>query len=101
MGKELGVRRLRLARTCAPEVKAGVVLEPEAETEPAGGASAAPDVAAKAEDEVGAGVVLGVDFGEAASRLRSFSCILRMTAVGVNDTDTELLKMMKSRRFNN
>ena len=96
MGKELGVRRLRLARTCAPEVKAGVVLEPEAETEPVGGAGAA-----KAEDEVGAGVVLGVDFGEAASRLRSFSCILRMTAVGVNDTDTELLKMVKSRRFNN
>ena len=69
-------------------------LDPEAapEADPVGGAGAAPDVTAEAEEEVGAGVVLGVDLGEAASKLRSFSCILRMTAVGVKDTETELLE---------
>ena len=40
----------------------------------------------------GVGVGVGVDLGDAASKLRSFSCILRMTAVGVNETETELLE---------
>ena len=45
------------------------------------------------EEEDGAGVDPGVDLGEAASWLRSFSCILRMTAVGVKDIVTELLRV--------
>ena len=58
---ELGVRRLKLASTCAPEVKAGAVLEPDDWPE----VDAAPVAAAS--EEVGAGVELGVDLGEAAS----------------------------------
>ena len=49
------------------------------------------------EESVGAGVGVGVDLGDAASKLRSFSCILRMTAVGVNETETELLEREKDR----
>ena len=56
---ELGVRRLRLAKTWAPEVKAGAAEAPAA-------ADAAPEAGPEAE-EVGAGVALGVFFGDAAS----------------------------------
>ena len=49
----------------------------------------------EAAEEVGAGVEPGVDLGEAASWLRSFSCILRITAVGVKDIVTELLQVEK------